>query len=200
MDAATRARIFEPFFTTKEKGRGTGLGLSTVYGIVKQSNGFIWAYSELGKGTAFKVYFPRAMGEILQPKDDGNTRLDAVGSKTVLLVEDEKSVRALASRILSERGYNILQASDGMEALKIAREHGGNIDLVLTDVVMPGISGKTLVARLELERPGIKSLYISGYTDSAIVDHGILNSNTAFLQKPFTVQSLAQKVREVINT
>jgi two-component system, cell cycle sensor histidine kinase and response regulator CckA len=200
MDAATRARIFEPFFTTKEKGRGTGLGLSTVYGIVKQSNGYIWAYSELGKGTTFKVYFPRVKGEIPRSKDDGRSRLDAVGSKTVLLVEDEKSVRALASRILSERGYNILQASDGMEALKIAREYSGNIDMVLTDVVMPGISGKTLVVRLESERPGIKSLYISGYTDSSIVDHGILNSNTAFLQKPFTVQSLAQKVRELINT
>jgi two-component system, cell cycle sensor histidine kinase and response regulator CckA len=200
MDAATQARIFEPFFTTKEKGRGTGLGLSTVYGIVKQSNGYIWAYSEPGKGTTFKVYFPRAKVASLQPKDNGKYRIDAESSKTVLLVEDEKSVRALASRILSERGYNILQASDGMEALKIAREHSGNIDLVLTDVVMPGINGKTLVARLKSERPGIKSLFISGYTDSTIADRGILDSNTAFLQKPFTVQSLAQKVHEVINT
>ncbi len=199
MDVATKARIFEPFFTTKEKGKGTGLGLSTVYGIVKQSNGFIWVYSEPGKGTAFKVYFPRVKGEILKPENEVESRPDSPGTETVLLVEDENSVRALAERILTERGYTVLQACDGIEALKIAREYGGAIDLVVTDVVMPGISGKTLVSRLESERPGIKSLYISGYADNAIVDHGILDSNIAFLQKPFTVQGLAQKVRETIN-
>ncbi len=199
MDAAIRSRIFEPFFTTKEKGKGTGLGLSTVYGIVKQSNGFIWVYSEPGKGTTFKIYFPRVRSEVNQAAGTKKIKHEDEGSETVLLVEDETSVRALASRILCERGYSVLQAGDGVEALRVARDFNGEIDLVLTDVVMPGISGRTLVARLESLRPGIKSLYMSGYTDTAIVDHGILDSKVAFLQKPFTVQSLAHKVREVIN-
>jgi two-component system, cell cycle sensor histidine kinase and response regulator CckA len=200
MDAATRSRVFEPFFTTKEKGKGTGLGLSTVYGIVKQSNGFIWVYSEPGKGTTFKIYFPRVRGEVDHAASAGKLKHEDEGSETVLLVEDEKSVRALAGRILRERGYNVLQAGDGIEALRVARDFNGDIDLVLTDVVMPSISGRTLVARLESMRPGIKSLYMSGYTDTAIVDHGILDSKVAFLQKPFTVQSLAHRVREVINS
>jgi two-component system, cell cycle sensor histidine kinase and response regulator CckA len=200
MDVATRSRIFEPFFTTKEKGKGTGLGLSTVYGIVKQSNGFIWVYSEPGKGTTFKIYFPKMKGEPNRSAEFGKHSQQDEGSETVLLVEDEKSVRALAGRILRERGYNVIQAGDGIEALRVARDFNGNIDLILTDVVMPGISGRTLVTRLESMRPGIKSLFMSGYTDNAIVDHGILDSKVAFLQKPFTVQSLAHKVREVINS
>jgi two-component system, cell cycle sensor histidine kinase and response regulator CckA len=200
MDTATRSRIFEPFFTTKGKGKGTGLGLSTVYGIVKQSNGFIWIYSEPEKGTTFKIYFPRVRGEVNQAAGAGKLKHEDEGSETVLLVEDEKSVRALAGRILRDRGYNVLQAGDGIEALQVARDFNGDIDLVLTDVVMPGISGRTLVARLESVQPGIKSLFISGYTDTAIVNHGILDSKVAFLQKPFTVQSLARKVREVINS
>jgi two-component system, cell cycle sensor histidine kinase and response regulator CckA len=200
MDAETKARIFEPFFTTKEKGKGTGLGLSTVYGIVKQSNGFIWVYSEPGKGTTFKVYFPRMKGKVSQIANARDSIVATMGTETVLLVEDEDSVRALAGRILCERGYNVLQAENGMEALKMAQELSGKIDLVVTDVVMPGISGAVLVARLESMRPGIKSLYISGYTDTAIVDHGILDSKVAFLQKPFTIQNFAQKVREVINS
>jgi two-component system, cell cycle sensor histidine kinase and response regulator CckA len=200
MDEATKARIFEPFFTTKEKGKGTGLGLSTVYGIVKQSNGFIWVYSEPGKGTTFKVYFPRMNGEVAQIASAKDSLIETMGTETVLLVEDEDSVRTLAGRILSERGYKVLQAENGLEALKIAQEFSETIDLVITDVVMPGISGVVLAARLQSMRPGIKFLYISGYTDTAIVDHGILDSKVAFLQKPFTVKGFTQKVREVINS
>ena len=200
MDSATQARLFEPFFTTKEKGKGTGLGLSTVYGIVKQSNGFIWVYSELGKGTTIKIYFPRAEGTITRiPKEE---RLEKAvgGTETLLITEDESSVRSLATRILSEQGYTMLEASNGIEALVIARAFPGEIHLVITDVVMPGMGGKALIAQLKEARPGIKALYISGYTDNAIVHHGILDSDVVFLQKPFTVESLARKVREVIDS
>jgi CheY-like chemotaxis protein len=199
MDAETQARIFEPFFTTKGPGKGTGLGLSTVYGIVKQSNGFIWVYSEPGKGTTFKIYFPSAEGKITKVTAESKSELGFLGFETVLVVEDETPVRALACRILRDRGYNVLEAADGMEALRIAQEYAGEIHLILADVVMPGISGSTLVSRLEATRPGIKALYISGYTDNAIVHHGILDSNVAFLQKPFSTDDLACKVREVIN-
>jgi two-component system cell cycle sensor histidine kinase/response regulator CckA len=198
MDAATQARIFEPFFTTKVRGKGTGLGLSTVYGIIKQSNGFIWVYSEPGKGTTFKIYFPRAADGsarvIAQVKSGSKSR----GSETVLVVEDEAPVRALAGRILRNNGYTVLEAAESVEALRIAREYGRDIHLVLTDVVMPGMSGRELACKLEALKPGIKALYISGYTDEAIVHHGILDSNVAFLQKPFTTDGLAHKVREVI--
>jgi two-component system cell cycle sensor histidine kinase/response regulator CckA len=200
MDAATQARIFEPFFTTKEKGKGTGLGLSTVYGIVKQSNGFIWVYSEPKKGTAIKIYIPR---EDAQSARSGANRLpdsEFQGSETVLIVEDEASVRALAARILRNRGYIVFEASNGAEALEIARQHEGAIHLVVTDVVMPGLSGSSLVSRLKADRPGIRALYISGYTDNAIVHHGILDSNIAFLQKPFSIDGLARKVRDVLNS
>jgi len=199
MDAATRSHIFEPFFTTKEKGKGTGLGLSTVYGIVKQSNGFIWIYSEPGTGTTFKIYFPRIEGEITKVAGESKPNDDFRGFETVLIVEDEKAVRALAARILHERGYNVLEASDGKEALRIVGEYAGKIDLIITDVVMPGMSGRELVSKIEVLHPGIKTLYISGYTDDVIVHHGILDSNVAFLQKPFTNESLARKVREVMN-
>jgi PAS domain S-box-containing protein len=200
MDSATQARIFEPFFTTKGQGKGTGLGLSTVYGIVKQSNGFIWVYSEPGKGTTFKIYFPRVEGKSAKIPTENKSESGFWGSETVLVVEDEESVRALACRILSGRGYNILEAPNGKEALRMVREYPGKIHLVLTDVVMPGMSGKELVSQLEALRPGIKALYISGYTDNAIVHHGTLDSAVAFLQKPFAVGSLAGKVREVIDS
>ena len=198
MDAETRARLFEPFFTTKEKNKGTGLGLSTVYGIVKQSNGFIWVYSEPGAGTSFKVYFPRLD---VKPAQDSQIRKSgdvSQGSETVLLAEDEDSVRHLAGRILRSRGYTVLEAHDGMEALAIAQSFSEKIHLVITDIVMPGMSGRSLVSQLEDLRPGIRSLYISGYTDSAIVHHGILDSNVAFLQKPFAIGSLTQKVRDAL--
>ena len=200
MDSETQSHIFEPFYTTKEKGKGTGLGLSTVYGIVKQSNGFIWVYSEPGKGTAFKIYFPRREGKstkgVIEIRHESRLR----GSETVLIAEDEAPVRALASRILRDQGYTVLEVPNGMEALRIGTEYSGRIDLILTDAVMPGISGSTLVSRLEALRPGIKALYVSGYTDNSIVHHGILDSHVNFLQKPFTVEGLVRKVREVLNS
>ena len=200
MDSATQSHIFEPFFTTKGKGKGTGLGLSTVYGIVKQSNGFIWVYSEPGKGTAFKVYLPRVKAAIAQVTIESKCDIDLRGFETVLVVEDEDAVRNLTSRILRGRGYTVLEASNGKEAMNVIREHGKNIHLIVTDVVMPGMSGKDLVSQLKMAQPSIKALYVSGYADNAIVNHGMLDSNVAFLQKPFTVESLARKVREVINS
>jgi CheY-like chemotaxis protein len=200
MDADTQARIFEPFFTTKAKSKGTGLGLSTVYGIVKQSNGFIWVYSEPGKGTTFKIYLPRAEGEITPTATETALEQEFRGSETVLVAEDEVAVRALAGRILQDRGYNVIEAADGIEALCMAQEYGGEIHLILTDVVMPGMSGKELVSKIEAVRPGIKALYISGYTDDAIVRHGVLDPAVAFLQKPFTIDGFARKVREVIDS
>jgi PAS domain S-box-containing protein len=199
MDEATKGRIFEPFFTTKGKGKGTGLGLCTVYGIVQQSSGHIWVYSEPGQGATFKIYFPRIEGKTSAPVYEAKLNPDCLGTETILIAEDEDAVRALAGRILRERGYTILDAPNGIEALRLAREHSGPIHLILTDVVMPGMSGKTLVNELESVRPGIKSLYMSGYTDNAIVSHGILDSNIAFLQKPFTLESLVHKVREVVD-
>jgi two-component system, cell cycle sensor histidine kinase and response regulator CckA len=200
MDAETQSRIFEPFFTTKEKGKGTGLGLSTVYGIVKQSNGFIWVYSEPGKGTTFKIYFPRVKGEISQTASEVNSECGSCKGETVLIAEDEEAVRALASRMLRARGYSVLEASDGVEALRLAQEYVGPIHLVLTDVIMPGMGGSMLVHQLEEARPGIKSLYISGYADNSIVHHGVLDSTVAFLQKPFTLEGLTRKLREVIDS
>jgi two-component system cell cycle sensor histidine kinase/response regulator CckA len=200
MDAATQDRIFEPFFTTKGQGRGTGLGLSTVYGIVKQSNGFIWVYSEPGKGTTFKIYLPRVQGKADELSAGAKVKPDLQGAETVLVVEDESAVRALAARILRERGYTVLEASNGKEALRTAQEFAGEIHLVLTDVVMPEMSGKVLVSQIEIARPGIRALFISGYTNNAIVHHGILESNVAFLQKPFAANVLASKVREVIDS
>jgi signal transduction histidine kinase/DNA-binding LacI/PurR family transcriptional regulator len=199
MDKATQARIFEPFFTTKPKGKGTGLGLSMVYGIVKQSNGFIWVYSEPGKGTSFKIYFPRVKGETQEIQSDSSLELDAGGSETVLIAEDEEAVRSLARRILKENGYKVLDAASGMEALRLVREYAGVIDLVISDVVMPGMSGRMLVSQLEAVCPGIKSLYISGYTDNAIGHQGVLDPGVHFLQKPFTVKSLMRKVRSVLD-
>jgi two-component system, cell cycle sensor histidine kinase and response regulator CckA len=200
MDDGTKSHLFEPFFTTKGKGEGTGLGLSTVYGIIKQSNGFIWVYSELGKGTTFKMYFPRAEGDLSRLTGEGQLEQRARGTETVLITEDESSVRALAARILRDRGYTVLEASNGKQALDIAKEYAGEIHLALTDVVMPGIGGRELVSQLASVRPGIRALYVSGYTDDAIVHHGILDTGVAFLQKPFTVESLARKVREVIHS
>jgi two-component system, cell cycle sensor histidine kinase and response regulator CckA len=199
MDETTKAHLFEPFFTTKEKGKGTGLGLSTIYGIVKQSNGFIWVYSEPGKGTAFKIYFPRVEDEALIKPSGSKVQLKSRGFETVLVVEDEESVKTLACRILRGRGYTVLDAPNGKEALRIAANYAGEIHLVLTDVVMPGMSGKDLVSELQSIRPDIKALYVSGYADNAIVHHGRLDPGVAFLQKPFAVEGLARKVREVMD-
>ncbi|HWB76470.1 MAG TPA: response regulator [Nannocystaceae bacterium] len=200
MSPETRARIFEPFFTTKEV-RGTGLGLSTVHGIVQQSGGTIWVYSEIGLGTVFKIYFPVADGHAPQPVDaprsDG---AELRGHETILLVEDDPQVRALAKSVLRRYGYHVLDAQTGGDALLLAEQHAGAIDLLLTDVVMPRISGRELTERLHAIRPGLRALYMSGYTDDAVIRHGVLEANVAFLQKPFTALSLVRKIREVLAT
>jgi two-component system, cell cycle sensor histidine kinase and response regulator CckA len=200
MDAETQAHLFEPFFTTKEKGKGTGLGLATVYGVVKQSGGYIWVYSEAGKGTTFKVYLPRVQGASSKArKDDGDGAKELLrGCETVLLVEDEEGVRQLAHEYLETNGYTVLQAPDGNAALKLAGMHHGPIHLLMTDVVMPGISGRELAQRICQSRPDIKVLYMSGYTDQAVVHHGILESGSVLLQKPFTMSTLAIKLREIL--
>jgi two-component system cell cycle sensor histidine kinase/response regulator CckA len=198
MNQETQARIFEPFFTTKEKGKGTGLGLSTVYGIVKQSDGYIWVYSEIGRGTTIKIYFPRVTETPEKSQIEKGEQSGSRGFETVLIVEDENAVRSFVSRVLRDRGFNVLEAADGREALHIAQDYPNEIHLVISDVVMPGVGGKALISHLEEVRPRVKSLFISGYTDNAIVHHGILDSGLAFLQKPFSVDSLIGKVREVL--
>src|SRR6266850_978324 len=198
MDEATKARIFEPFFTTKEAGKGTGLGLATVYGIVNQSGGFIWVYSEPGNGTSFKIYLPRIDAPVEGVKTAGSVSVPR-GTETVLLVEDAAAVRAVAKQVLERQGYTVLQAPDGELALHVAHKHRGPNHLLLTDVVMPVLGGRRLAEQLALVRPDMKVLYASGYTDDSVVRHGILEAGTAYLQKPFTPDSLARKVREVLD-
>jgi CheY-like chemotaxis protein len=197
MDAETQRRLFEPFFTTKELGKGTGLGLSTCYGIVKQSGGHIWVYSELGKGTVFKIYLPRVDG-VVDVKDQRlpATRLD--GSETVLLVEDDQRVRSALTRVLRGHGYQVLLASDGAEAMTVVETHSGTIDALLTDVVMPRSSGPE-VAELIRQRRGSKVLFMSGYTEHAALHCGELLRGHSFLQKPFTPSALVAKLREILD-
>ncbi len=201
MDATIQAHIFEPFYTTKEKGKGTGLGLATVYGIVKQSGGYIWVYSEPGRGTTFKIYLPKIEEEVAGDTFDRRPDSSVLprGSEVVLLVEDEKGVRELARQYLEMTGYTVLEAEDGHTALEISGMHSGPIDLLLTDVVMPGISGGELAERISRFRPGIKILYMSGYTDQAVVHQGILDDDAVLLQKPFTMASLASKLRDILS-
>ncbi len=198
MDRETQSRIFEPFFTTKEQGKGTGLGLSTVYGIVKQSGGYIFANSELGQGTTFRIYLPQVEDPLEHASPTHKTQVALGGSETVLLVEDEESVRELVHETLASKGYKVIEADDGEAGLRLAESYEGTIDLLVTDVVMPGMGGCELAQRVGASRPQIKVLYLSGYTEDAIVHHGVLEPGTAFLQKPFTLQVLARKVREVL--
>ena len=201
MTAETRAHLFEPFFTTKEQGKGTGLGLSIVYGIVRQNGGDVQVYSELGNGTTIKVYLPRVMEPAAAAEALGAVAEEAAGAQeVVLLTEDEDEVRSLARDILEMNGYTVLEAACGEEALRIAKSHPGPIHLLLSDVVMPGMSGGELAHRLSSLRKDTKVLFMSGYPDDAIVRHGVLSSEAQFLQKPFTLDALARKVREVIDS
>ncbi len=198
MEEGVRQRIFEPFFTTKESGKGTGLGLATVYGIVRQSGGHIWVYSEMGKGTTFKIYLPRTQEPACE---QGSPRIEGLvgGTETILIVEDDEAVRELTRRILETAGYDVLTAADGEEALRLWERRDASIHMVLTDVIMPGMSGRELAERLKASDPAMKVLYMSGYTDNAIVHHGVLDDGTHFIEKPFTVLELARKVREVLD-
>ena len=200
MDAATRARVFEPFFTTKEPGKGTGLGLATVYGIVKQSGGNIWVYSEPGRGTSFKIYLPVTAEAAESEPADLRRERPAGGKETILLVEDEESLRDVVRESLQAFGYTLLEARHGGEALLIAESHAGPIHLLLTDVIMPTMNGAELARQLTLLRPDMNVLFVSGYTDEAIVHHGVLGPGTAFLQKPFSPDQVVRKVREVLDS
>jgi PAS domain S-box-containing protein len=200
MDADTQAHIFEPFFTTKAIGRGTGLGLATVYGIVKQAGGFIWVYSEPGAGSTFKIYLPLADAVPLPLQPTVALGSAPRGHETVLLVEDSAAVRKVTAEILQRCGYTVLVAPDSRVALELAARHGSPVHLLLTDVVMPGLSGRTLAEMLTAEFPGMRVLYMSGYADDAVVRHGVLNAGEAYLQKPFTPGALAVKVREVLDS
>jgi PAS domain S-box-containing protein len=202
MNADTKEHAFDPFFTTKDPGKGTGLGLATVYGIVKQSGGYVWIYSEPAHGTALKLYFPEVSAAAAfgpTPEYQPTVKTPNRGSETILLVEDEEAVRGLACRILERQGYRVIAAQHGRDAMEIATKEAGHIDLVLTDVVMPGMNGRGLVERLSGIRPSIKSLYMSGYTDDDIIRRGFIEPSKSFLQKPFTSEALLETVRKVLD-
>ena len=198
MDEPTKAHMFEPFFTTKEAGKGTGLGLATVYGIVKQSGGFVWVYSEAGRGTTFKIYLPRT-DQSLEPVDGPVHTRSLRGTETVLVVDDAPAVRTAVRAVLERHGYVVVEAPSGEAALQLAMKYRGPLDLLITDVVMPGLSGRDVAGNLSSQRPGVRVLYMSGYADDAIVRHGVLEPGIRFMQKPFAPDALAQKVREVLD-
>jgi CheY-like chemotaxis protein len=199
MDEDVQSHLFEPFFTTKDEGRGTGLGLSTVYGIVKQSSGHIEVVSAVGAGTTFNIYFPAAEEAVESGAVPATAASMVCGTETILLVEDEEIVRVLAARVLGSLGYKVLEAADGLEALDVCRHHEGPIDLVVTDVVMPGMTGTELAKALDSVLPDSPVLFISGYTGGALIEHGVLEEGMAFLQKPFSRELLAQKTRELLD-
>jgi two-component system cell cycle sensor histidine kinase/response regulator CckA len=198
MDAATKQRIFEPFFTTKERGKGTGLGLASVYGMVKQSGGDIWVYSEPDKGTTFRLYFPKVAGTVSEIKPSEQETGERPGNETVLVVEDEKPVRDLTVRMLQQLGYSVLSAGSGEEAIAISHSFGSKISLLLTDVVMPQMSGRQVADALLAARPDLKVLYLSGYTGNTVIHHGV-ESDVNFLPKPFSRDALHKKVDEVLS-
>jgi CheY-like chemotaxis protein len=201
MDAETQSHIFEPFFTTKERGKGTGLGLSTVYGIVEQSGGFVWVYSEPAHGTTFKIYLPRidTMAETLTPRAPQKVAKRR-GSETVLVAEDDKEVRRMMCSWFHANGYTVLEAADGQEALEIFENDPGPIHLVVTDLVMPRMGGLELSKNLSRLGKQMKVLFLSGYSDQAVIQHGILDKGAPFLQKPFGLDALAAKVAELLNS
>jgi CheY-like chemotaxis protein len=199
MDAAIQARIFEPFYTTKPEGKGTGLGLAMVYGTVKQSGGFIWVSSELGKGATFRIYLPRIENLEGSISPSGGQTPSLKGSETILLLEDEEAVRGLASAVLRAFGYEVIECETPENALLIAEQSNKTIHLLLTDVVLPRIDGRQVAEKLTSLRPEMRVLYMSGYTDDSVLRCGVLTAQTAFLQKPFAAKDLAAKVREVLD-
>lgn len=199
MEKETEAHIFEPFYTTKESGKGTGLGLSTVYGIIKQNNGYILVDTEPDKGCTFNIYFPRAKSGVVSEKKEQHYVTDLTGSETILFVEDDDSLRQLSQSVLEKKGYKVLMAEDGEDALRISKRHDGSIDLLVTDVIMPEINGKEVAERLQPLFPHMKVIFMSGYTDEVIAHHGILDSDLNFLEKPFAPEELIQKVREILD-
>ena len=199
MDSETQSRVFEPFFTTKEPGKGTGLGLATVYGIVRQHLGHIWLYSEPGKGTTFNIYFPQAARQ--PDKKPGKEKKNATtGAETILVVEDQDQVRKMICLMLKQQGYFIIEAENGQKGIETALSHNGKIDLLITDVVMPGLNGKELFNELSKSMPDLKVLFISGYPREIISYHGILEEGLNFLQKPVPLDLLTRKIREIIES
>ena len=199
MDKQTIERLFEPFFTTKEPGKGTGLGLSTVFGIVKQHNGYIMVYSEPGLGTTFKVYLPKAAEKELTVEEPVDSKEYKRGTETVLVVEDDDTVRALIGRILRKHGYTVIDFGNAQTCLQTIAQHEGPIDLLLTDIIMPGVNGRQLQDRLSADIPGLKVIFMSGYPFDVIVDHGVLMQGINFISKPFTARDLTDKVRSVLD-
>jgi CheY-like chemotaxis protein len=199
MDTATQERIFDPFFTTKPTGRGSGLGLPTAYGIIKQHGGNIWVYSEPGEGSTFKFYLPRTESRVRRRSEDSGRDTAAGGEESILLVEDEESVRKLATRVLERKGYSIVSAATPKEAENLFHRHGGDFALLLTDVVLPGRSGGELYDRLRTSASTLRVLYMSGYTDSVVVQRGKISEDAPFLRKPFSADELAQKVRDLLD-
>jgi len=199
MDAEVLDQIFEPFFTTKEQGKGTGLGLSTVYGIVQQNKGAVHVYSETGQGTSFKIYFPVNESAAGEKIEIDYTDEQLAGNESILLVEDVEGLRNLAASTISDEGYQVVSAATGEEAVKIFSSNSAKFDLLVTDVIMPGMNGKKLAETLNKEEPGLKVLFMSGYTDDTIMHHGILDENISFIQKPFTPKLLLRKIRTVLD-
>jgi CheY-like chemotaxis protein len=190
--------VFEPFFSTKDKSKGTGLGLAMVYGTVKQHDGYIWAYSEPGKGTTFKIYFPLLDATVQTFPQDDQAPPDT-GEETILVVEDDPSIRNMTEKILSRKGYHVLTAAGGTECLEFLERLDRPVDVLLTDVIMPDMNGKELFSKVEKKFPGLKVIYMSGYTDDIIAHHGVLSGDVHFLQKPFSIQDVASKIRSVLD-